>query len=84
VQFGRSSINEGPVIIWSIRSVVLLQILAFGVLIRGSNWLAFDVVISNFSFGIFFSKVWHLQHAILIVKDCKTASFGGFLQLMFF
>ena len=81
VRFG---IGEGPVEVWSIISVVLLQIFAFNVLIRGSSWLVFDVAISTSSFGMFYSKVPHLQHVVLTVKDCKPASFEGFLQLMFF
>ena len=36
----RSGVSEGPARVWSVRSVVL-KILAFGVLIGMSSWLAF-------------------------------------------
>ena len=75
----RSGVGEGPVRVWSVRSVVFLQILAFGVLIRGSSWLTFDAAISTSSFGLLYSKVRHLQHNVLMVKNYKPMSFGGSL-----
>lgn len=35
-------------------------------------------------FCLFYNKVWYLQHAVLMLKDCKLASFGGFFPLIFF
>jgi hypothetical protein len=75
----RSGNGEGPVRVWSVRSAIFLQILAFGVLIRGSSWLTFDAAILTSSFGLFYSKVRHLQHDVLMVKDYKLVSFGGSL-----
>jgi hypothetical protein len=57
--------------------------MAFCILISGSSWLAFNVAIST-SFGLLYSKVWHLQNFVLLVKDCnKSAFFREFLQQMF-
>jgi hypothetical protein len=66
-----SDVCEEPVRVCCVRSVGLLQILVFCVLIRGSSWLAFDVAISTSSFGQLYSKVWHLQNSVLMMKDCK-------------
>ena len=54
VRFG---VGEGSIRVCFVMSIDLLQILAFGVSIRQSNWLAFDVVILTSSFGLFYSKV---------------------------
>jgi len=54
------------------------------VVIRGSSWLAFDTTMMTSSFGRSYSHVWHLQHIVLMAKDCKLVCFGGFLQPMFF
>lgn len=74
VQFG---VVEGPVRVCSAIFVVILQILAFGVLIRGSSWFAFDAATLTSSFDLFHSMVRHLQHTVLMVKDYKSAFFGG-------
>jgi hypothetical protein len=79
----RSGISEGPARVCPVRYVDLLQILADGVLFRGSSWLAFDATILA-SFGMFYRKVQNLQHSILMMKDCKLVFLEGFLQPMFF
>jgi hypothetical protein len=38
--------------------------MAFCILISGSSWLAFNVAILT-SFGLLYSKVWHLQNFVL-------------------
>ena len=58
--------------------------LAVVVLIRESNWLAFDEAISTSSFGLFYHKVRNLRHSVLMVKDCTSVFLGGFLQPIFF
>jgi hypothetical protein len=65
VQFG---VNEGPMRVWFVRSIDLLQMLAVGVLIRESNWLAFDEAISTSSFGLVYRKVWNLRHSVLYIS----------------
>jgi hypothetical protein len=83
----RSGVDEGPVSVWSIRSVGSLQILVAVVVvvfIEGSSQMAFFTAISTFSCGLFYCKVWHLQYSVLMVKDCKPVLLGGFLQPMFF
>ena len=67
----QSGVGKGPVRVWSVRSVDLLQILAVGMLIKGRSWLAFDAAISTSSFGLFYRKVRKFQHSVLMVKDCN-------------
>ena len=43
----RSGISEGPVRVWYVKSVDILQMFAVCVLIRGSSWLAFDTTIGG-------------------------------------
>ena len=67
----RSDIGKEQVRVWRVRSLDLLQILTFCVLIRGNSWFTFDVAISTSSLSQLYNKVWHLQNFVLIVKDCQ-------------
>jgi hypothetical protein len=71
VQFG---VNEGPMRVWFVRSIDLLQMLAVGVLIRESNWLAFDEAISTSSFGLVYRRF-----GIFDTRFCTSVFLGGFL-----
>jgi hypothetical protein len=80
----RSGVSEGPARVWCARSIDPLQVLAFCVLIRGSNWLAIDATILTSSFGLLYNEVWHLQNSVLMVKECSLEgsssrySFSGY------
>ena len=39
--------------------------------------MAFDSSISGSSFGMFNNEARHLEHSVLVVKDCKPSFFGG-------
>jgi hypothetical protein len=57
----RSGVGEGPVRVWSVRSVGSLQILvAVHKFIKESSQMVFFTSILTSSFGPFYCKVWHL------------------------
>ena len=76
----RSSVGEGPIRVWFVRSADL-HILAVGVLIRRS-WLAFGEAIST-SFCLFYRDVRNLQHPVLMVNDCKPMFLANIVSVNF-
>lgn len=73
----RSGIDEGPVKVWYVKSIDPLQILEFSILIKGNSWLASHAAISTSYFGLLYSKPWHFQNSILMVKNCKLTFLEG-------
>ena len=80
----RSGADDGQVGVSSVRSEGSLQIFAVGLSIKRCSWLSFIVATSTSSFDQFCDKIWFLQPAISVVKDCKLVLLGVFLQPMFF
>ena len=64
----RSGISEGPVIVWSVQSVVL-QILAFGVCLPDEAVGWFSMRQSRSLFLSIYNKVRYFQHIVPMVND---------------